>query len=40
MDNYNYLFKIVIIGESGVGKTNMLIKLTKNQFYEDTKATI
>jgi Ras-related protein Rab-11A len=39
-DDFNYLFKIVLIGDTAVGKTNLLSKLTKNQFAEDSKATI
>ena len=34
------LFKIVIIGDSYVGKTNILSKYLKNEFNEATKATI
>ena len=32
--------KIVIIGDSGVGKTNILSKFTKNIFELNTRATI
>jgi Ras-related protein Rab-11A len=39
-DDFNYLFKIVLIGDTAVGKTNLLSKLTKNEFAEDSKATI
>ena len=31
-DNYDYLFKIVLIGDSGVGKSNILLRYTKDQF--------
>ena len=31
-DNYNYLFKIVLIGDSGVGKSQILVRYTKDQF--------
>lgn len=27
-EEFDYLFKIVIIGDSGVGKTNLLLRLT------------
>ncbi|EGG25168.1 Rab GTPase [Cavenderia fasciculata] len=36
----DYLFKIVIIGDSAVGKSNLLNRFTRNEFTEKTKATI
>lgn len=39
-DTYDYLFKIVLIGDSGVGKSNLLTRFTKNQFSLDSKSTI
>ena len=39
-EGYDMLFKIVIIGDSYVGKTNILNKYLKNEFNEATKATI
>lgn len=39
-ENFDYLFKIVLIGNSAVGKTNLLSKLTRNEFFTDSKATI
>ncbi|KAI5899170.1 ras-domain-containing protein [Schizophyllum commune H4-8] len=38
--NYDYLFKIVLIGDSGVGKSNLLSRFTRNEFSQDTKSTI
>ena len=39
-DGYEYLFKIVLIGDSGVGKSNLLLRYTKNQFSDGQNATI
>ena len=39
-DDYDYLFKVVIIGDSGVGKSNLLSRLTRNEFHLDSKSTI
>mmetsp|Transcript_10923 Transcript_10923/g.11062 ORF Transcript_10923/g.11062 Transcript_10923/m.11062 type:complete len:181 (+) Transcript_10923:27-569(+) len=39
-DDYDYLFKIVLIGDSGVGKSNLLSRFTKNEFNLESKATI
>ena len=39
-EQYDYLFKIVLIGDSGVGKSNMLSRFTKNEFNIESKATI
>jgi Ras-related protein Rab-11B len=35
-----YLFKIIIIGDAGVGKSNILIRYTKNEFDSSNKPTI
>jgi len=39
-DDNDYLFKIVIIGDSAVGKSNLLVRFTRNEFNEKSKATI
>ncbi|KIL68524.1 hypothetical protein M378DRAFT_158325 [Amanita muscaria Koide BX008] len=37
---YDYLFKVVLIGDSGVGKSNMLSRFTRNEFNLESKSTI
>ncbi|GMY31938.1 ras-related protein RABA1f-like [Fagus crenata] len=39
-DDYDYLFKLVLIGDSGVGKSNLLSRFTKNEFSLESKSTI
>jgi len=39
-DDYDYLFKIVLIGDSAVGKTNLLSRFVQNEFSLETKATL
>ena len=39
-DDYDYLIKIVIVGDSGVGKTNLLSRFSVNKFEENTRNTI
>ena len=38
--DYNYLFKILILGDSFVGKTNMLKRFLQNEFDMNTKETV
>ncbi|KAG2157646.1 GTPase [Suillus bovinus] len=40
MADYDYLFKVVLIGDSGVGKSNILSRFTRNEFNLESKSTI
>lgn len=39
-EEYEYLFKAVLIGDSGVGKSNLLSRFTRDEFCLDSKTTI
>ena len=39
-DEYNYLFKVVLVGDSGVGKSCLLSRFAWDQFSLDCKSTI
>eukprot|EP00892_Ulva_mutabilis_P001926 jgi/Ulvmu1/11734/UM008_0147.1 len=39
-DEYDYLYKIVLIGDSAVGKSNLLSRFTRNEFLVESKQTI
>lgn len=39
-DEYDYLFKLVLIGDSGVGKSNLLSRFARNEFNLESKSTI
>jgi len=39
-EEYDYLYKVVLIGDSGVGKSNLLSRFTRNEFSLETKSTI
>lgn len=40
LDDYDFLFKIVLVGDSGVGKSNLISRFTKGEFHIDSKSTI
>lgn len=39
-EDCDYLFKAVLIGDSGVGKSNLLSRFSKDEFRLDSKPTI
>lgn len=39
-DDYDMIYKVVLIGDSGVGKSNLLSMYTKNEFTQNTKTTV
>lgn len=39
-EEYDYLFKLVLVGDSGVGKSNLLSRFTRDDFNLDSKSTI
>ena len=39
-NGYNMIFKVVLIGDTSVGKTNILSKYLSNEFDPDSKATV
>ena len=38
--DYDYLFKVVLIGDSGVGKSSLLKQLTEKSFIPDMRTTV
>eukprot|EP00850_Spirogloea_muscicola_P026255 SM006321S20085 [mRNA] locus=s6321:150:501:- [translate_table: standard] len=38
--DYDYLLKVVLVGDSGVGKSNLLLRYTRGKFDSDCKSTV
>lgn len=38
--DYDFMFKLILVGSSGVGKSNILLRYTKNEFLEGWQMTI
>ena len=39
-EEFDFLFKVVLIGDTGVGKSNLLSRFTRDEFSYDSKTTI
>ena len=39
-NNYELLYKVIIIGDTCVGKSNILSRYLKDEFREDSKSTV
>ncbi|KAJ6808868.1 ras-related protein RABA5a [Iris pallida] len=40
VQSQDYIFKIVLIGDSAVGKSNLLARFARDEFYSNSKSTI
>ena len=40
MTDYDYLFKILLVGNSGVGKSSVALRYCQNKFNENYDVTI
>ncbi len=38
--NYNYLYKVILVGDSGVGKTNIVSRFVDDSFTDSVRSTI
>lgn len=39
-EDYDFIFKLILIGDSGVGKSNILTRYVRDEFKSDTKSTV
>ena len=40
MGEYDYLFKLILVGDQGVGKTSLVRRYTSGKFQQEYKSTI
>ena len=40
LPNYDYLYKIVLLGDATVGKTNLVVRFTENNFSLNITPTV
>ncbi|KMZ09120.1 ras-related protein Rab-13 [Drosophila simulans] len=40
MSNFQYLFKVLIVGDTGVGKSSLMMRFTENKFLENYICTV
>uniref|UniRef100_A0A1B0A2W2 Ras-related protein Rab-25 n=1 Tax=Glossina pallidipes TaxID=7398 RepID=A0A1B0A2W2_GLOPL len=39
-NEYDYIFKVILVGDASVGKSNLVSRFTRNEFNLETKSTI
>ena len=39
-DTYDYLFKLLLVGDSAVGKTSLLLRFTQGEFKDSVRNTV
>ena len=39
-ENYDYIFKVIMVGDQSVGKSNLLLRYTKNEYNPFNQVTI
>ncbi len=40
VEDFDHLYKVVLLGDSGVGKSNLLTRFAYNEFHMESKSTI
>jgi small GTP-binding protein len=40
MESYDYLFKLLLVGDSAVGKTSLLLRFTSGEFKDSIRNTV